>query len=75
MNTHRYLPMTEEDKKEMLATIGVDSIEALFADIPESTRFKGQLAIEAALKEPELIAHFLKSLLMKTNRLKRTRPF
>lgn len=60
MNTHRYLPMTEEDKKEMLATIGVDSIEALFADIPESTRFKGQLAIEAALKEPELIAHFQK---------------
>ncbi|MFP7332738.1 aminomethyl-transferring glycine dehydrogenase subunit GcvPA [Shouchella clausii] len=60
MNTHRYLPMTEEDKKEMLATIGVDSIEALFADIPDSTRFKGKLAIEAALKEPELIAHFQK---------------
>ena len=27
---HRYLPMTEEDKKEMLETIGVSSIDELF---------------------------------------------
>ncbi|MEH7525298.1 hypothetical protein V7149_18795, partial [Bacillus sp. JJ1503] len=35
---HRYLPMTETDKKEMLATIGVNSIDELFSDIPEKVR-------------------------------------
>ena len=37
---HRYLPMTEEEK-EMLQTIGVQTIDELFSDIPESVRFKG----------------------------------
>lgn len=35
---HRYLPVTAEDRKAMLETIGVDSIEDLFADIPASVR-------------------------------------
>jgi glycine dehydrogenase subunit 1 len=51
---HRYLPMTEEDKKEMLKVIGVDSIDDLFADIPESVRFRGELNIKKAKSEPEL---------------------
>ncbi|GAF13646.1 glycine dehydrogenase [Bacillus sp. JCM 19045] len=58
MNQHRYLPMTEEDKQEMLATIGVASIEELLTDIPEKTRFNRTLAIEEALKEPELVSFF-----------------
>ncbi|WP_078391711.1 aminomethyl-transferring glycine dehydrogenase subunit GcvPA [Shouchella patagoniensis] len=58
MDTHRYLPMTETDKKEMLELIGVESIEELLGDIPESTRFNRTLAIEKALKEPELVAFF-----------------
>lgn len=55
---NRYLPMTETDRDEMLQAIGVDSIEELFADIPSDIRFKGQLNIEKALKEPELIKFF-----------------
>ncbi|WYP28559.1 aminomethyl-transferring glycine dehydrogenase subunit GcvPA [Alkalihalobacillus sp. FSL W8-0930] len=55
---NRYLPMTETDRDEMLQAIGVDSIEELFADIPSDIRFKGQLNIERALKEPELIKFF-----------------
>ena len=51
---HRYLPMTEEDKREMLKVIGVDSIDDLFADIPESVRFRGELNIKKAKSEPEL---------------------
>ena len=31
----RYLPNTEADRKEMLAAIGVESVEELFSDIPE----------------------------------------
>ncbi|HEX6701221.1 MAG TPA: aminomethyl-transferring glycine dehydrogenase subunit GcvPA, partial [Gaiellaceae bacterium] len=53
----RYLSLTERDREEMLATIGVSSVEGLFADIPESVRFQGELALEPALSEPELVAH------------------
>jgi glycine dehydrogenase subunit 1 len=45
---HRYLPMTETDRDEMLKTIGVSSIDELFADIPEKVRFKGEYNIKKA---------------------------
>ncbi|RST73932.1 aminomethyl-transferring glycine dehydrogenase subunit GcvPA [Siminovitchia acidinfaciens] len=51
---HRYLPMTEQDKKEMLDTIGVDSIDELFSDIPEKVRFKGEYNIKQAKSETSL---------------------
>ncbi len=35
-----WIPTTEDETKEMLATIGVDSIEALFSSIPEALRLK-----------------------------------
>ncbi|WP_368503838.1 aminomethyl-transferring glycine dehydrogenase subunit GcvPA [Alkalihalophilus sp. As8PL] len=56
--TNRYLPMTEQDQKEMLEVIGASSIEELFSDIPEGIRFKGELDIPKALKEPELVRYF-----------------
>ena len=31
----RYLPITDTDRRDMLAAIGVPSVEALFADVPE----------------------------------------
>ncbi|PAE44012.1 aminomethyl-transferring glycine dehydrogenase subunit GcvPA [Bacillus sp. 7884-1] len=52
---HRYLPMTEEDKKAMLETIGVSSVDELFSDIPEKVRFKGELNIKAAKSETALM--------------------
>lgn len=52
---HRYLPVTEQDKKEMLETIGVSSIAELFADIPESVQFKGNLKIKEAKSETALL--------------------
>src|SRR2546421_7462559 len=36
----RYLPLTPEDRTEMLARIGVADIDALFADIPVDKRLK-----------------------------------
>lgn len=53
--TFRYLPMTEQDKKEMLSAIGVDSVDELFSDIPEEVRFKGRLNIKEAKSEPVLM--------------------
>ena len=36
----RYLPLTPEDRSEMLARIGATDIDALFADIPADKRLK-----------------------------------
>jgi glycine dehydrogenase subunit 1 len=36
----RYLPLTSEDRSEMLARTGVPDIDALFADIPAEKRLK-----------------------------------
>ncbi|WP_017380085.1 aminomethyl-transferring glycine dehydrogenase subunit GcvPA [Paenisporosarcina sp. TG-14] len=52
---HRYLPMTEQDQKEMLETIGVSSIDELFSDIPEKVRFQGQYNIKPAKSESSLL--------------------
>jgi glycine dehydrogenase subunit 1 len=55
MSEFRYLPVTEEDRREMLNVIGVQSDEDLFSDVPEKIRFKGDLKLEPKLSEPELI--------------------
>ena len=52
---HRYLPMTEQDQKEMLDVIGISSIDELFADIPEKVRFKGRYNIKEAKSESALM--------------------
>ncbi|MGB9803403.1 aminomethyl-transferring glycine dehydrogenase subunit GcvPA [Desulfofundulus sp.] len=53
----RYIPNTPEDRKKMLADIGVDSVEELFADIPEQVRLKRELNLPEALSEPELVRY------------------
>ncbi|MEE1131420.1 MAG: aminomethyl-transferring glycine dehydrogenase subunit GcvPA [Caryophanon sp.] len=52
---HRYLPMTEQDKQEMLDVIGVQAVDELFADIPESVRFSGDYHIKPAKSEAALM--------------------
>ncbi len=52
---HRYLPMTDQDQREMLDGIGVDTVDALFEDIPEEVRFKGDYNIKKAKSETELV--------------------
>lgn len=54
---HRYLPMTEETQSEMLAAVGVDTIDDLFSDIPASIRFQGELPVSPALDEYALTRH------------------
>ena len=36
-----FVPHTEEDVRDMLSAIGVDSIDALFDEIPAELRSKG----------------------------------
>jgi glycine dehydrogenase subunit 1 len=52
-----FVSLTDSDREEMLATVGVESIDELFRDIPEGVRFRGRLRIEPKLSEPELVAH------------------
>jgi len=54
---HRYLPMTAEDQKQMLDTIGIQSIDELFNDIPDDVRFKGRLNVGEALNESALLQY------------------
>src|SRR5919109_830230 len=56
----RYLPLTECNRAEMLAVIGVDSIDALFADVPDAARLNAPVDLPGAMGEIEverLIAH------------------
>lgn len=52
---HRYLPMTETDKKAMLEEIGISDVQELFNDIPESVQFKGEYKIKKAKSETALL--------------------
>lgn len=53
-----YIPISDQDKKEMLARIGVQTVEDLFSCIPENVRLKGQLNIPGPLSEPEILEYF-----------------
>jgi glycine dehydrogenase subunit 1 len=57
MGGKHYLPLTDQDRQEMLAAIGAGSIEDLFKDIPEAVRFKGELDLPPAMSEPEVLRH------------------
>ena len=50
----RYIPNTEEQKREMLKEIGVSSFEDLIENVPQEVRFKGRLNIPEAISEAEL---------------------
>ncbi len=49
-----YVSTTESDRREMLSEIGVDSIEELFADIPEALRLRGSLELDEPRSEQEV---------------------
>lgn len=52
-----YIPHTAEDISEMLATIGVKSVDELFIEIPENLKVKDRLDIPNSLDEHSLLAH------------------
>jgi glycine dehydrogenase subunit 1 len=52
-----YLSLTDADREEMLAAIGVSSVEELFEQIPPGVRLGRELALPPALGEAELARH------------------
>jgi len=53
----RYTSLTDDDLREMLAAIGVDSIDELFDAIPASLRLGRRLDLPEGLSEQEVYAH------------------
>lgn len=51
-----YIPNTPEDEKQMLESIGVDSIDRLFDDIPNDLKLGRRLNLEAPISEIELLS-------------------
>ena len=52
-----YLSTTDADRAEMLAAIGVSSMDELFEQVPPGVRFDRELDVPGALTEVELVAH------------------
>jgi glycine dehydrogenase subunit 1 len=50
----RYLPLTAIDRTAMLGVIGADSIDALFADVPEAARLDRPVDLPTAMGEIEV---------------------
>ncbi|MGB0626269.1 MAG: aminomethyl-transferring glycine dehydrogenase subunit GcvPA [Alphaproteobacteria bacterium] len=52
----RYLPLTENDRSEMLSAIGVGSVDDLFVDVPAAARFDGAFELSDHMAEYEVEA-------------------
>lgn len=53
--SHRYIPLTEKDKQEMLQTIGAKSIGELFGDVPSDILLNRDLNIAEGEAETALL--------------------
>jgi glycine dehydrogenase subunit 1 len=54
----RYLSLSDKDKKDMLASLGLSRTDDLFACIPESVRLEGNLDLPGPLAEIDLVRTF-----------------
>lgn len=52
--SYKYFPHTEEDIRQMVAKVGVDSLDDLYAEVPEEIRFKGDYNLPSEMSEPEV---------------------
>ena len=51
---YKFFPHTQDDLKAMLDRVGVDSLDALYAQIPESIRFRGDYKLPSEMSEMEV---------------------
>ena len=58
MKPFKYFPHTEEELKQMMEVVGIRSLDELYADVPESIRFKSDYELPAAMSELELRQYF-----------------
>ena len=51
---YKYFPHTADDLQAMLTAVGVDSLDSLYAQIPDSIRFRGDYQIPSEMCEMEV---------------------
>ena len=51
---YKYFPHTQEDLQSMMEKVGVDSLDGLYAQIPDSIRFKGDYQLPSEMSEMEV---------------------
>ena len=56
----RFTSSTDADRQEMLAKIGVSSLDELFSDIPEGLRLQKPLALPDGMSEQDVFEHLSK---------------
>jgi glycine dehydrogenase subunit 1 len=54
----RYLPKSDSERREMLEACGVQSLEDLFAHLPEAVRLKRPLQLPPGISEYEIVDYF-----------------
>ncbi|WP_310622170.1 aminomethyl-transferring glycine dehydrogenase subunit GcvPA [Flexibacterium corallicola] len=69
----RYLPLSDSDRAEMLVRVGVDSIDDLFAEIPENVRLGELSSLPKRKSEMEVERHL--TALANKNRSAGSLPF
>lgn len=57
MSMSRYIPSTDADRGQMLSSLGMKSIDELFADVPSDLKLKKMLNLPESMSEMELTAH------------------
>ena len=53
---YKYFPHTSDDVRQMLEVIGVQSLEELYAEVPEELKLKGDLNIPSEKSEIDAYA-------------------
>ena len=51
---YKYFPHTQEDLKAMMEKAGVKDLDGLYAQIPDSIRFKGDYKLPSEMSEMEV---------------------
>jgi len=52
-----YVPLTEQDRKKILESLGIKNFEGLLEGLPENLRFSGDLDIAPGMTEQDLTRH------------------
>ncbi len=58
MANFKFFPHTPDDIQQMLKKIGVKSVDELYADVPDSIRYKGKYDLPNAMSETEIRQYF-----------------
>ena len=51
---YKYFPHTEADLKAMMDAVGINSLDELYADVPEPIRFRGDYQLPSEMSEMEV---------------------